>query len=157
MGKFSYFKIGIFVITAIVMGVLGVVVLGAGALFQKKSIVETYIDESVQGLDIGSPVKFRGVPVGRVEDITLTSVEYRTRLQYVLVRISISSNMLQFPVNDPSSPALQRELDRGFRIRMPATSPAANTPGIGSKYLFSTRQCKSVLTPPKFFRASGNI
>jgi phospholipid/cholesterol/gamma-HCH transport system substrate-binding protein len=120
MGKFSYFKIGIFVITAVVMGVLGVVVLGAGALFQKKSIVETYIDESVQGLDIGSPVKFRGVPVGRVEDITLTSVEYRTRLQYVLVRISISSNMLQFPVNDPSSPALQRELDRGFRIRMAA-------------------------------------
>jgi phospholipid/cholesterol/gamma-HCH transport system substrate-binding protein len=120
MEKFSYFKIGIFVITAVVMGVLGVVVLGAGALFQKKSIVETYIDESVQGLDVGSPVKFRGVPVGRVEDITLTSVEYRTRLQYVLVRISISSNMLQFPVNDPSSPALQRELDRGFRIRMAA-------------------------------------
>jgi phospholipid/cholesterol/gamma-HCH transport system substrate-binding protein/paraquat-inducible protein B len=28
--------------------------------------------------------------------------------------------MLQFPVNDPSSPALQRELDRGFRIRMAA-------------------------------------
>jgi phospholipid/cholesterol/gamma-HCH transport system substrate-binding protein/paraquat-inducible protein B len=120
MERFSYFKIGIFVIAAVVIGVLGVVVLGAGALFQKKSIVETYIDESVQGLDVGSPVKFRGVPVGRVEDITLTSVEYRTRLQYVLVRISISSNMFQFPVNDPSSPALQRELDRGFRVRMAA-------------------------------------
>jgi phospholipid/cholesterol/gamma-HCH transport system substrate-binding protein len=120
MEKFSYFKIGIFVITAVVIGVLGVVVLGAGALFQKKSLVETYIDESVQGLDVGSPVKFRGVPVGRVEEITLTSVEYRTRLQYVLVRISISSNMFQFPVNDPSSPTLQRELDRGFRIRMAA-------------------------------------
>jgi phospholipid/cholesterol/gamma-HCH transport system substrate-binding protein len=120
MERFSYFKIGIFVIAAVVIGVVGVVVLGAGALFQKKSIVETYIDESVQGLDVGSPVKFRGVPVGRVEDITLTSVEYRTRLQYVLVRISISSNMFQFPVNDRSSPALQRELDRGFRVRMAA-------------------------------------
>lgn len=120
MERFSYFKIGIFVIAAVVIGVLGVVVLGAGALFQKKSIVETYIDESVQGLDVGSPVKFRGVPVGRVEDITLTSVEYRTRLQYVLVRISISSNMFQFPVNEPSSPALRRELDRGFRVRMAA-------------------------------------
>jgi phospholipid/cholesterol/gamma-HCH transport system substrate-binding protein/paraquat-inducible protein B len=120
MEKFSYFKIGIFVISAVVLGVLGVVVLGAGAIFQKKSIVETYIDESVQGLDVGSPVKFRGVPVGNVEDISLTSVEYRTRLQYVLVRFSISSNMFQFPVNDPSSPALQRELDRGFRIRMAA-------------------------------------
>jgi phospholipid/cholesterol/gamma-HCH transport system substrate-binding protein len=118
MEKFSYFKIGIFVISAVVIGVIGVVVLGVGAIFQKKSIVETYIDESVQGLDVGSPVKFRGVPVGRVEQITLTSAEYSTRHQYVLVRISISSNMFQFPINDPTSPALKRELDRGFRIRL---------------------------------------
>ena len=120
MERFSYFKIGIFVISAIVIGVLGVVVLGVGAIFQKKSIIETYIDESVQGLDVGSPVKFRGVPVGRVDEITLTSVEYKTRLQYVLVRISISSNMFQFPINDRTSPVLKRELDRGFRFRMAA-------------------------------------
>ena len=118
MEKFSYFKIGVFVISAVVIGVIGVVVLGAGAIFQKKSIVETYIDESVQGLDVGSPVKFRGVPVGRVEQITLTSAEYSTRHQYVLVRISISSNIFQFPINDPTSAALKRELDRGFRIRI---------------------------------------
>jgi phospholipid/cholesterol/gamma-HCH transport system substrate-binding protein len=116
--KFSYFKIGIFVISAIVIGVIGVVVLGVGTIFQKKSIVETYIDESVQGLDVGSPVKFRGVPVGRVDQITLTSAEYHTRLQYVLVRISISSNMFQFPIDDPTSPVLKNELNRGFRIRM---------------------------------------
>jgi phospholipid/cholesterol/gamma-HCH transport system substrate-binding protein len=120
MEKFSYFKIGIFVISAIVIAVIGVVVLGVGTIFQKKSIVETYIDESVQGLDVGSPVKFRGVPVGRVEEISLTSAEYSTRRQYVLVRMSISSNILQFPVNDPKSAALKAELDRVFRIRMAA-------------------------------------
>ena len=32
MEKFSYFKIGIFVISAVILGVLGVVVLGAGAI-----------------------------------------------------------------------------------------------------------------------------
>jgi len=72
----------------------------------------------VQGLDVGSPVKFRGVPVGRVEDISLTSAAYRTRLQYVLVRMSISSNMFQFPLNNPRSPELRAALDRGFRIRI---------------------------------------
>ena len=118
MEKLSYFKIGLFVIAAVVIGVIGVVVLGAGAIFKKSSLVETYIDESVQGLDVGSAVKFRGVPVGRVERISLTSAEYPTRLQYVLVRMSISSNIFQFPVNDPASPLLRRELERGFRVRL---------------------------------------
>ena len=118
MEKFSYFKIGIFVISAVVIGIIGVVVLGVGTIFQKKSIVETYIDESVQGLDVGSPVKFRGVPVGRVEQISLTSAEYSTRREYVLVRVSISSNMFQFQVNDPKSEQLKEALDRGFRIRI---------------------------------------
>jgi phospholipid/cholesterol/gamma-HCH transport system substrate-binding protein len=118
MEKLSYFKIGMFVISAIVIGVIGVVVLGAGAIFQKRNLIETYIDESVQGLDVGSPAKFRGVPVGRVERISLTSAEYRTRRQYVLVRVAITSNVFQFPVNDPKSPALKNELDRGFRIRL---------------------------------------
>src|SRR5262245_16110642 len=122
MDKLSYFKIGIFVISAIVIGVIGVVVLGVGTIFQKTNLVETYIDESVQGLDVGSAVKFRGVPVGRVEQISLTNAVYSTRLQYVLVRISISSpsNVFQFPLNDPNSPALKRELDRGFRVRLAA-------------------------------------
>src|SRR6266508_1757256 len=120
MGKLSDFKHGIVVISAIVIGVVGVVGLGACAIFQKRSLIETYIDESVQGLDVGSPVKFRGVPVGRVEQISLTSAEYSTRRQYVLVRVAISSNIFQFPVNDPNSPALKNELDRGFRIRMAA-------------------------------------
>ena len=86
--------------------------------FRKKTSVETYIDESVQGLDVGSPAKFRGVPIGRVEQISLTSAEYATRREYVLVRVSISSNILQFPVNDPRSPQLKQALDRGFRIRI---------------------------------------
>jgi phospholipid/cholesterol/gamma-HCH transport system substrate-binding protein len=120
MEKLGYFKIGLFVISATVIGVIGVVVLGVGTVLQKNALVETYIDESVQGLDVGSPVKFRGVPVGRVEQISLTSAEYSTRRQYVLVRIAISSNMFQFPVNDPNSPTLKSELDRGFRIRLAA-------------------------------------
>ena len=118
MEKLSYFKIGVFVISAVIIGVIGVVVLGVGAIFQKTSLIETYIDESVQGLDVGSAVKFRGVPVGRVEQITLTSAVYPTRRQYVLVRMSVSPNVFHFPVNDPASPALKAELERGFRVRL---------------------------------------
>ena len=118
MERLSYFKVGLFVITAVVLGVIGVVVLGGGKFFQKTNIIETYIDESVQGLDVGSPVKFRGVLVGNVEQITLSGVEYPTRRSYVVVRAGISRNVFQFPLTDPADPAFMAEVQRGLRVRL---------------------------------------
>jgi len=120
MRKFGYFKIGLFVISAILIGISGVIALGLGSIFQKKNLAETYIEESVQGLDVGSPVKFRGVSIGKVEQITLTSVEYPTRHRYVLVRFDISPNIFGFPVGDKSDKALEDELQYGFRVRLAA-------------------------------------
>ena len=114
----SHFKIGLFVISAIVIGVVGVVVLGGGKFFKTKNIIETYIDESVQGLDVGSPVKFRGVLVGNVEQISLTSVEYSTRRRYVLVRAGISPSIFQFPLSDATSPGFLLEIEKGLRVRL---------------------------------------
>jgi phospholipid/cholesterol/gamma-HCH transport system substrate-binding protein/paraquat-inducible protein B len=118
MERMSYFKIGLFVISAMVIGVIGVVVLGGGKFFKTKNIIETYIDESVQGLDVGSPVKFRGVLVGNVEQISLTSVEYSTRRRYVLVRAGISPSIFQFPLSDATSPGFLLEIEKGLRVRL---------------------------------------
>ena len=93
MEKASYFKIGLFIIVGTIIGAIGVVALGVGTIFQKKVLVETYIDESVQGLDVGSSVKFRGVQVGKVETISLTSAEYPTKRRYVLVRIGLTTKI----------------------------------------------------------------
>jgi phospholipid/cholesterol/gamma-HCH transport system substrate-binding protein len=120
MNKLSYYKIGLFAISAIVLAVVGVIVLGAGTLFQRTALVETYIEESVQGLDIGSPMKFRGVLVGKVEEITLTNAVYNTQRRYVLVRAGITSNLFQFPLADPNDPIFRSEVERGFRVRLAA-------------------------------------
>ncbi len=102
------------------IGVIGVVVLGVGTLLQKKVIIETYIDESVQGLDVGSAVKFRGVLVGKVEQITLTSAEYSTRRRYVLVRAGLTSTMFQDALPDASGPGFAAEISKGLRVRLAA-------------------------------------
>ena len=120
MENLRYFKIGLFVIGATIIGIIGLVALGVGTVFQSKNLLETYIEESVQGLDVGSPVKFRGVLVGKVDEITLTSVEYKSRRQYVLVRLDISSNLFPFPISDHDNAALRAELARGFRVRLAA-------------------------------------
>ncbi len=115
MEKASYFKIGLFIIVGTIIGVIGVVALGVGTIFQKKVVVETYIDESVQGLDVGSSVKFRGVPVGTVETISLTSAEYPTKRRYVLVRMGLATKIF---LADAGSPGFLIEVDKGLRVRL---------------------------------------
>ena len=69
----NYFKIGLFTLAALALLVGAIIAWGAGAFAADRAIVETYMDESVQGLDMGSPVKFRGVNVGSTpyEEVTV--------------------------------------------------------------------------------------
>jgi hypothetical protein len=58
MGKFSYFKLGVFIISAVIIGILSVVALGP-AQFSKPNHRWSYIgDDSVAGSDVSSPVRF---------------------------------------------------------------------------------------------------
>jgi phospholipid/cholesterol/gamma-HCH transport system substrate-binding protein len=61
--------IGLFVILGVVMGVVAVIWVGATSYFQKGATYVSYFDESVQGLQLNTAVKFRGVDVGLVESI----------------------------------------------------------------------------------------
>lgn len=67
--KKSYFLLGLFVTVGVLIGVAAVIWLGASNYFQKGSMYVTYFDESVQGLQVDSIVKYRGVDVGRVREI----------------------------------------------------------------------------------------
>jgi phospholipid/cholesterol/gamma-HCH transport system substrate-binding protein len=61
--------IGLFVILGVLMGVVAIIWVGATSYFQKGTTYISYFDESVQGLQLNSAVKFRGVDVGLVESI----------------------------------------------------------------------------------------
>jgi phospholipid/cholesterol/gamma-HCH transport system substrate-binding protein len=65
----NHWKLGLFVVlgVATAMGVL--MFLGARNLQQDTVAYKSYFDESVQGLEVGSPVKFRGVTIGTVSSI----------------------------------------------------------------------------------------
>lgn len=65
------FKVGIFVVVSILLAVGFVTWLGASRFFEDSTTVVAYFSESVQGLESDSPVKFRGVPVGRVRAIRM--------------------------------------------------------------------------------------
>jgi phospholipid/cholesterol/gamma-HCH transport system substrate-binding protein len=64
-------KLGLFVLVGIALAVVGLIALGAHDWNHSSVGYVSYFDESVQGLEIGSPVKFRGVSVGRVTAIAI--------------------------------------------------------------------------------------
>jgi phospholipid/cholesterol/gamma-HCH transport system substrate-binding protein len=67
----NHWKLGLFVVVAFVIALGTMVALGAHSLQKKTVGYKSYFDESVQGLDVGSPVKFRGVTVGNVSIIDI--------------------------------------------------------------------------------------
>lgn len=61
--------VGLFVAVGFVVFTVGIIWLGMSNYFEKGTHYIAYFDESVQGLDKDSPVKYRGVAIGRVEKI----------------------------------------------------------------------------------------
>lgn len=123
----NYFKLGLFVIGAIAAGVAILLIIGSGRWFTPKLTVETYFNESVQGLDIGSKLKYRGVVIGDVTRISFTYTRYQLdrpmseRARYVLVEAEIEPRLLggrsaAGDFTQPSNAAL--EVDRGLRVKL---------------------------------------
>jgi phospholipid/cholesterol/gamma-HCH transport system substrate-binding protein len=81
--------IGLFVILGVVMGVVAIIWVGATSYFQKGTTYISYFDESVQGLQLNSAVKFRGVDVGLVENI-------RVAPDYRHIGVIMKINMREF-------------------------------------------------------------
>lgn len=78
----SYARLGVFIV------VTAIVVLATAALFiqrwrsQEVIAMVTYSTENVSGLDISSPVRYRGVPVGRVTELRVDPRENSVEIDF---------------------------------------------------------------------------
>ncbi len=117
MRRPNYFKIGLFVMSATAVTVVAIIAFGIGAFFEERIRVETYFETTVQGLDVGSPVKYRGVDIGRVEEMTVVRNEYPTEHRYVLVRMALSKGAF-LGRKGVDGERIEREVEQGLRVRL---------------------------------------
>lgn len=88
--KTSKFMVGLFVTLGSILAVVAIIWVGATKYFEKGNMYITYLDESVQGLQKDSIVKYRGVDVGRVEKI---QVAPDNKLIGVVMKINLKEDL----------------------------------------------------------------
>ena len=89
----------------------------SNALRAPKYFLETYVDESIQGVDIGTQFKFRGVHIGNIHEIRLTSEIYDTDRLYVMVRIALDDSAIN---SEPQLllEGIKQQVSQGLRVKL---------------------------------------
>ena len=67
--KINTTSIGLFIVSGVALGVIGLLLFSSSKMFSKTSDFIAYFDGSLNGLNEGAPVKFRGVTIGSVKRV----------------------------------------------------------------------------------------
>jgi paraquat-inducible protein B len=113
--------IGAFVFGAIIIAIGAILFFGSANLFAKKQLFETYFNQSVNGLGVGSNVKYKGVTVGKVTRVQLkfqgvdeppvVKVLYEINTDNLLNKYGLSINLSDRKNHD-------RAVANGFRAKL---------------------------------------
>jgi len=96
-----HYRLGVFVVVSIMVLAVLSFVLGGRKLFQPTYTFETYFAESVAGLEIGAPLRYRGVPLGEVSEILDSAAAYERdvplnqRRNYIVVRAKVTLSAVE--------------------------------------------------------------
>ena len=119
--KVSPAIVGVFVLGALILGLGALLMFGGVNFFSRPQRFVVSFDESVHGLDLGSPVKLRGVRIGHVVGLSVR-FEQKTNRSAVRVLCELSSDVIsdekgaRVDVSDRDE--LQRLVERGLRAQL---------------------------------------
>ncbi|MCF8034002.1 MAG: MlaD family protein [Desulfarculaceae bacterium] len=133
----SNFKVGMFVIVGLALGVGAIAWLGASQYLKGADKYVSFFNESVQGLQVDSTVRYRGVDVGRIKAIRVAP---DSRLIEVVMEIQFEGDLSRELVAQLSSAGITGitfiELDRrkpGEKDQSPKIDFVAEYPIIPSR------------------------
>jgi paraquat-inducible protein B len=114
--------IGVFVIGGLALLVAALVIFSSQDLFAPKRIFVAYFQQSINGLNIGAPVRFRGIPLGEVLEIEgVFDPQTGNMIPRVVLEIRPES-MENAVLEDGEYTLLRLLLDRGVRASLKSAS-----------------------------------
>jgi phospholipid/cholesterol/gamma-HCH transport system substrate-binding protein len=123
-----HFKLGLLALAALIALVLAGIGLGLRGLGAATVTYHTYFDESVQGLELGAPVKYRGVRIGNV-----STIEIAPDRKHVDVSLALLASEAEQLGLAEANPALRTQLSTqgltGVKfVEIDFADPVANPP-----------------------------
>jgi phospholipid/cholesterol/gamma-HCH transport system substrate-binding protein len=116
--KASPALVGGFVLGGLLLGLAGIVLLGTTDLFKRTYPFVAYFEGSVDGLSVGSPVKYKGVEIGKVDEIRL-ELGTGTNDPPIVVFFSLDAAKLKTTAEDQLELVeLERAIDAGLRVQL---------------------------------------
>jgi ABC-type transporter Mla subunit MlaD len=117
----NHWKLGLFVVVGFVLTLGTVGWLGACSLRKEIGSYVSYFDESVQGLEVGSPIKFRGVTIGTVAKIDVASDHRMVEVTSEIGKAELTRLGLDVAMG-PVDPAKPKKLEQGLGLRVQLAS-----------------------------------
>jgi len=118
--KASPTMVGAFVVGATFLLIGALVLFSSGRLLEKRPRYVSFFSGSVKGLNVGSPVNFRGVRVGSVTDITV-NLNAKDLESYVPVFFELDPdrfNVLNIPEDEVARDNMSRLIDKGLKVQL---------------------------------------
>jgi paraquat-inducible protein B len=114
--------IGVFVISAAAMLIVGVMILGGGEVLKEKQKAIMFFDRSVKGLSVGSPVVVRGVTIGKVSKIVV-NYDRKTKEVDIPVIVEVDPSLINIIGQRAKTLEEQRQdfnqlIELGFRAQL---------------------------------------
>lgn len=119
--QYNYYRIGFFIVIAIIALIALLMALGGSKAFERKIYIETYFGESVQGLQEGSTVKYLGIQIGHVKEIEMLRQAYPqlkgelNGSRYIYVKIAITAPSFE---NSEFLKTLPKQIKKGLRAQL---------------------------------------
>ena len=145
---------GVFIISGVILLLITLFVLGLSDLFAHKIIMRTGFSESVQGLSRGSAVKYRGVQIGNVTEISILVDEN-------IIQVDMEIDPAFFAVNRHNNRFPDREFHAFFQneIKNKGLRARLEMLGItGMKFIdfdYFAKPGTSLPAPPRFTGPRG--